>query len=264
MSCGSVRESLLELLDEPAGSLPAPLRGHLDSCAACRDEWSEMREAWMMLGRMPEEPSSDRLRARFHAMLARETAGVRGARLLSGWTLRPAQLGGALAATLVAGILLGIWIQSREKQRDEMEALRAEMRSMTQLVTLSLLRHQSASERLRAVGLCEASPPDDELVQALLRVVSDDPSANVRLAALDVLASMPGRTDVRAGLLAAFPGQASPPVTAAMASLLLELDGAEAVEAVRSAAADDRLPGSVRDYLGKILEERVKRTGTGT
>ena len=275
MSCEQVRESLLEFLGEPKDALPEDLRVHLESCAACREEQAEMQDTWAALGRMEEEPSSDMMRARFHAMLARESAGLltpsagsaakraQGA-LLSFWTLRPALQAGMLAATLVVGVLLGTWIGSRQGNSDGIEELRAEMRTMNRAVTLSLLNHQSASERLRAVGLCESAPPDEELIKALLRVVDDDPSANVRLAALEVLASVPARPDVLAGLLESLPRQASPPVTAAMAALLLELDGSDAVEAVRHAARDDRLPDSVRQYLLRMLAESAKATGSGT
>ena len=212
------------------------------------------------------------MRARFHAMLAAETAGVRSTApapkkgtLISFFTLRPAFQVGALAAALLIGVFLGTMIGTRQGRQDGIAELRDEMRSMTHAVTLSLLQHQSASERLRGVGLSEGTKPDEELVAALLRVVNDDPSANVRLAALDVLGSLAGRSDVRAGLIASLPHQGSPPVTAAMASLLLEMDGSGAAEAVRHAATDDKLPDSVRQYLLKILAEKNgKATGSGT
>ncbi|MGH9869678.1 MAG: hypothetical protein ACREAA_16125 [Candidatus Polarisedimenticolia bacterium] len=278
MSCEHVRESLLEFLGEPDHAIPGDLRAHLEGCAGCREELAEMRDTWVALGRIEEEPSTDRMRARFHAMLARESAAAipdRPApattrRDTSGpprwWAMRPAFQAGLLAATLVIGVFLGTSIGSRQGGREQIEELRAEMRSMTRAVTMSLLMHQSASERLRGVGLCETAPPDNEMVEALMRVVNEDPSANVRLAALDVLASMPARRDVRDGLIASFPRQASAPVMAAMASLMLDLDGADAADAVRAAAADDRFPDTVRQYLQKILAEsgKEKKVGTGT
>ncbi|HKY31382.1 MAG TPA: hypothetical protein VJV23_02515 [Candidatus Polarisedimenticolia bacterium] len=279
MSCQDARETLLDLLQAPQAAVPDGIRAHLEGCPACRQELAEMREIWAALGRMEEETSGDRMRARFHAMLAAESAGARSAPRAGAaeeetrWTSggrthrrvpRPALWAALPAAALLAGLLVGMGMERRLGARSEIEHLRAEMRSMTQAVTLSLLRHQSASERLKGVGLCEATLPDDDLVQALLRVVRDDPVANVRLAALDVLASLPSRPDVRAELVASFPGQDSPPVKAAMAALLLELDGAEAVGAVRSAAADDRLPDSVRRYLMEILAERDRAKGAGT
>ena len=71
-----------------------------------------------------------------------------------------------------------------------MQALRSEMLAMNRMVTLSLLQHQSASQRLRAVSLSHRGTPDTEVVGALLDVINQDDSVNVRLAALDVLAGM--------------------------------------------------------------------------
>jgi len=275
MSCERIRESLVEFLEVRGEALPADMRSHLEGCAACRQELGEMQGTWAAMGRMPEEQGSERMRVRFHAMLAEETAGMRprtvgrparraeGARL-AWWTLRPAFQLPALAAALLVGVLLGAQIGALRENGNGIAELRNEMRTMTRAVTLSLLQHQAASERLRAVSLVQAAAPDEEMIGALLRVVNDDPSANVRLAALEVLASLPERPDVRAGLIESFPRQASPPVTAAMAALLLEMDGSGAVEAVRDAAADDRLPESVRQYLQSILAERDRAVGSGT
>ncbi len=276
MSCDLVREYLQELLEERDEALPGDLRRHLEVCPSCRQELAMLRDTWRTLGRIEEESSSERMRARFHAMLAHEAAAARqpgpvreptreSVGRFPWWGLRPAFQAGLLAATLLVGVLLGTWAGSRQTGRNEIEGLRAEMRSMTRAVTLSLLQHQSASERLRGIGLSEEAPADGEMVQVLLGVVNDDPSVNVRLAALEVLASMRGRRDVVEGLLASFPHQASAPVTAAMASTLLELDGAEAADAVRAAATDDRLPDTVRQYLTTILAKRGQtRTGAGT
>jgi HEAT repeat protein len=273
--CEQARESLVEMLGEPETSLPEDVLAHVNACAACGIEAAEMQETARALGRLGEESSSERMRARFYTMLARESARVRpdapaqatrraSGGLLSGWFLRPALQAGLLIAVLLAGVLLGMRVGPRPGSTQEIEALRAEMRSMSQAVTLSLLQHPSASERLRAIALCALTPPDDAIVDALLRVVADDPSANVRLAALDVLGSVPARPGLPAELIDSFRRQASPAVMAAMASLLLKMDGADAVEAVHSAASDDRLPESVRDYLQRLLAERGKAAGAGT
>jgi hypothetical protein len=274
MSCEPMRESLVALLGDPGDPLQPDLQAHLEGCAACREELARMRQTWVALGSLGEASSSERMRGRFFAMLAAESAAAdapvpvaaprRAAREpVAWWSLRPALPAGLVAAGLLAGVGLGAWIGSRQAGQAEIEQLRAEMRTMTHLATLSLLGHQSASERLRAIGLSETTPPDEELAQALLRVVNEDPSANVRLAALDALASMSSLPEVRAGLFASFPRQESPAVTAALASLLLEVDGSDAVAVVRAAAADERLPDSLRRYLRTLLAERGRKRGAG-
>ncbi len=59
---------------------------------------------------------------------------------------------------------------------------------MRQLVALSLMQQQNASDRLRGVNYTYRVEPDDpQVLSALLTTVNHDPSVNVRLAAVDAL-----------------------------------------------------------------------------
>ena len=59
---------------------------------------------------------------------------------------------------------------------------------MRQMVALSLMQEQSASERLRGVSWAMPRAVDDtEVLSALLTTVNQDPNVNVRLAAVDAL-----------------------------------------------------------------------------
>src|SRR5438128_11544340 len=94
------------------------------------------------------------------------------------------------------GLLLGRFLPERP-QADRTDGgtnvralaqLREEMSSMKQLVTLSLLQQQSASDRLRGVEWsCRLAQPDEHVLSALLRALDSDPNVNVRLAAIDAL-----------------------------------------------------------------------------
>src|SRR4029079_11668143 len=121
----------------------------------------------------------------------------------------------------------------RRGERSEVAELRQEVRSLNHMVALSLLERDSASERLRGVSWTESSASADRggdpaLLEALLDAVRNDPSVNVRLAAIHAIASRPGRAPVRRQLLAAFAAESSPLVQAAIADTVLAADGAEA------------------------------------
>ena len=63
-----------------------------------------------------------------------------------------------------------------------------EIANTREMVALSLLQQQSATERLRGVdytGRLRTMEPD--VVSALTKAVAHDPSVNVRLAAIDAL-----------------------------------------------------------------------------
>src|SRR2546423_14579651 len=66
--CSAMRESFPLLLTE---SLDAQTRElthqHIESCAECADEWQGMKEAWRMMGELPELEPPARIRQRFLA-----------------------------------------------------------------------------------------------------------------------------------------------------------------------------------------------------
>ena len=164
-----------------------------------------------------------------------------------------------MAATLVVGVMLGSNLNNDDSDRQAILDLQTQMQTMARAVTLSLLEHQSASERIRAVGMTEGSNPDGQIVEALLKVINDDQSVNVRLAALDVLAGLAQRPEVRDGILDSFPRQDSAPMQAAMVDVLLTINGPRSRTEIRRAMEGDRLLDNVRDYL----QQAVNKGGKG-
>lgn len=266
MNCEQASEQILDLVDGELGEAEAAhLREHLEMCGACREETAAARETWSMMGRMEEGRPSDAMRARFSEMLAghRSGPGAAGrATSLAGWLriLRPARP--ALQAAVALGmLLLGVWLGPRlgsgPGASREIRQLRAEMESMNQAIVFSLLENRSASERLRAVSLTGETLPDDRLIDALLQVVTTDPSVNVRLAALEVLSQMAKRPDVHQRLLEAFPTQSSPTMTVALADVLMAVDGPRSRTVIENTMNGKELPDDVRAYLrNALVEER--------
>jgi hypothetical protein len=267
MNCEQVRDELLDLLDgQPDETTSAALREHLEGCAGCRREADEAKETWSLLGRLEENRSSEAMRSRFYEMLEshRSQTGARSPRvgltewLESWWPRRPALQAGIALAMLVAGLWLGPRVGLGPGEPAELQELRDEMRSMSRTVTLSLLEHPSASERLRAVSLSQRADQNTDLIQAMIDVINTDPSVNVRLAALDLLSRMMQRTDVRSGLLEAFPRQEEPTMQVALAEVLMAMNGPRSRETIQKTIEGGELPDPIRDYLKKILSEGGK------
>ena len=67
-------------------------------------------------------------------------------------------------------------------------AMRSEMHDLREMVSLSLMQQQSASERLKGVSwIGQIDRPSSELAVALLDALMHDPNVNVRLATVDAL-----------------------------------------------------------------------------
>jgi hypothetical protein len=73
--CDEVMVSLERALDDGATEAPAAVRSHLDSCAACRDAWQDLRATEQLLASVAESDAPAppaHLRARVMDAVARE------------------------------------------------------------------------------------------------------------------------------------------------------------------------------------------------
>jgi len=290
MNCNEAIELLTESLAEPlAPRAAADLAAHLAACDACRAEAADVRRIWKELERLPDEIPGEEMRQRFAASLEPylEAAASRGgsggtggprralASLgsgLEGWLerwlpRRPLAQAGLAAATLAAGMLIGSLavfgrpsatngMGGADRQHGEIHALRDEVRSLSRLVTLSLLKQDSASERLRGVSFGRAAGSGDERVlAALLDTLRHDPDVNVRLAAIDALAPAFGQPAVRGQLVREVGAQRSPMVQIALIDLLLARDRAGTQRQLLDLAASPSLDATVRGYLQTRLRQ---------
>jgi len=122
---------------------------------------------------------------------------------------------------------------------------------MRQLVTLSLLEQQSASERLRGVDYSSrVDQSDTQVLGALLHAVNHDPNVNVRLAAVDALRKFAGNPAVRGTLDQALVKQESPLVQLALIDFIVDTRDKTALP---SLAALERNPVADKNVKEKAL-----------
>ena len=137
-----------------------------------------------------------------------------------------------------------------------MTALRTEVQSLSRLVALSMMRQESASERLQGVrygrlaaGAYDQDSQDDQVITALVEAVGSDPNVNVRLAAIDALAPAVARPEISGRLVETFDRQDSPLVQIALADALLDAGQPEARQALAGLASAESLDPTVADHL---------------
>jgi hypothetical protein len=259
-----------EMLDYLAGTLPddrlAEIRAHLAQCQTCRDEVDATAEMWGELGAVPApRPESARMRARFDAALQGYIDGQAESRVVGMASARRTsvrwqpwiQLSGA-AALVVIGVGIGRMVPPAPAAQPspEIALLRDELRDTRQMVALSLLQQQSASERLKGVTTSsQLERPGTEVVSALLDTLKHDPNVNVRLASVDALRRFSGRDTVRRGVVEALPVQESPLVQIAMVDFILEAAGPDVKSVLQRLAEDMMLNQAVRARAERGLRQ---------
>ena len=259
MNCDRIAEMMPGYLEgslshEKAGELEE----HMEQCAPCR----ETLAVWNELAMLPEELPGPESRQRFEAMLGAYREGRSSAKgirerqgsVLPVWAFgnRGLGLAAGLACAvvlLVGGFLAGRYTDGSDAHaRNELAAMHAELTNMRQLVVLSMLQQQSATERLQGVSWStQESHADPQILAALLHTLRYDTSVDVRLAALDALSRHGNQPQVRTGLLEALEPQQSPLVQVAVIDLIVELRDTQAIEQLQNMQQNQNLNPAVRE-----------------
>ena len=254
MNC---EEARIQFVDYWRGTLEDPtgeFRNHLDSCERCQAEAHELRDLWGTLGNLPEEDPSLDLRVRFYDSLRawRQREGERRKALW--WLRHPVFQAASAAAILVIGIATGYFVRGRDTS--EVSQLRGEVYNMRQLVALSLLQQQNASDRLRGVNYAyRVEQSDPQVLSALLTTLDHDSNVNVRLAAVDALRNFTDSPVGRRGVVQALAKQDSPLVQIAILDQIVELHEKSAVPAIQFLLSGQDVNPDVRQRAQWALKQ---------
>ena len=259
MKCQEIEGLLPDYLEGKLNSdRSIKVEEHVSQCSECREEV----EIWKKLALLPEEQPSEQSRARFRSMLesyqegrweksslASEHGKFKGLGELVAWLRTPSLSGAWACVLLVAGFLGGRYIDRGDARDRQMVAMQTELHSTRELVALSLLQQQSASDRLKVVGMTtRMAAPDPQVLDALQHTLRNDSSVDVRLAALDALSRYGSRPDVSRGLVDSLSGEQSPLVQIALIDALVDLHEAKAVEPLKRLQRDPNIDPTVREH----------------
>jgi uncharacterized membrane protein YidH (DUF202 family) len=258
MKCEQIVELLPDFLcGGLQGTQAESVQRHLGECAECRDEVA----VWQKLALLPAVEPSPHARRRFEEMLRTYQAGREERQSVPAVRVQPAapragfhwlrlplvQLAGGLALVAI-GFFIGNASNRVRSRSDDLAAMRSELTNMRQLVVLSMLQQQSASERLQGVSYSQSeSRLDPQILAALLHTLRYDSSVDVRLAALDALSRHAGQPQVRSGVTDALQPQQSPLVQVALIDQLLEWRDPHTVERLRDFQQSPNLNPTVRE-----------------
>ncbi|MBS1545112.1 MAG: HEAT repeat domain-containing protein [Bacteroidetes bacterium] len=194
-----------------------------------------------------------RLDDAFHAMMEKEKA--RQNRFSISWpsiTWLPRI--GVAAAMLVAGWVAGSkW--SSPAPDSNVQQLTQQVSELKEMMLLSLLEKESATERLRAVSLTsEMDKVSDKVTDALFQTLNKDPNVNVRLAALDALKPYVQQSNVREGLVRAIALQDSPLVQVSLAELMVAIQEKKSVTELKKLLESNKTPKEVKERIQKSIQ----------
>lgn len=159
------------------------------------------------------------------------------------------------AVMLIIGFLSGYLFFPSRSGNKEVAELKGEVLQMKEMMMLSLLEKESATERLKAVSLTSGmTRVSDKVTTALLQTLNNDENINVRLEALEALKPFVRDSRIRAELVRSIGKQESPLVQVALAELMVQLQEKSSLKELKKILENENTPRDVK----KQIEESIK------
>ncbi|MCB0491092.1 MAG: HEAT repeat domain-containing protein [Cyclobacteriaceae bacterium] len=155
---------------------------------------------------------------------------------------------------LIAGFAGGYWM-NKPQEKDDVASLTREVTDLKEMVMLSLLEKESATDRLKAVSLTsEMNQASKKVTEALIKTLNEDGNVNVRLAALDALRPYVRESNVRESIIRSIANQSSPMVQVALAELMVELQEKKSVKELRKLLEEEATPKDVKERIEESIQ----------
>lgn len=202
-----------------------------------------------------EPVPSMRLNDQFYSMLAEEKKKLSGgfSFQLPSWNVLLPRL--AFAAVLMIVSFVGGYFLQRPSSNPDVHQLTQQVGELKEMMMLSLLEKESASERLRAVSLTdEMVQVSEKVTQALFQTLNHDSNVNVRLAALEALKPYVRQNEVREELVRSISQQDSPLVQVMLAEVMVAIQEKKSVGELRKILDNERTPADVKSKIKKSIE----------
>jgi hypothetical protein len=200
-------------------------------------------------------PTSD-LDDRFYQMLALEKKSKSSFswRGFFSWPELAPKLAMA-SVMLVIGVAIGYFIKPATPSSTGDQAVAQQLTELKEMVMLSLLEKESATDRLKAVSLTEQmDAASTKVTGALLQTLNEDENVNVRLAALEALKPYVRDSHVREELIHSIANQKSPLVQVALAELMEEFKVKSSVKELQKIMQSERTPKEVKNRIKQSID----------
>jgi len=229
------------------------LRNALDSMDPIPEEYQADAELFSMIGALSQESAEKEID------FAREEKKLvqlepKDSTINLSWVARIA----AGFSLLMVGVAAG-WILGRDGAgSSDVTVLRQDMNEMKQLIALSQLRKESASERIMATyKFKELDSASDEILDALIYTFNNDNNANVKNAAAEALFKFGNHDKVRKAFINGLNNQSNPVLQIKLIDMLVGLDEKRALPKLQKMMQEEAQMKIVKQKaaqgIGKLL-----------
>jgi len=160
------------------------------------------------------------------------------------------------AVALIIGLAGGYWLKpAAPSSPGQLADVTQQLSELKEMMMLSLLEKESATERLKAVSLTQdMGQVSQKVTSALFQTLNEDSNVNVRLAALDALKPYTKEHLVRQELIRSIAQQDSPLVQVALAELMAQLQEKSSVQELQKILKSKRTPDDIKKKIEQSID----------
>jgi hypothetical protein len=158
---------------------------------------------------------------------------------------------------LIIGVGIGYFLKPAAPANTSTgdQAVAQQLTELKEMVMLSLLEKESATDRLKAVSLTEQmDAASAKVTGALIQTLNEDENVNVRLAALEALKPYVRDSHVREELIRSIGQQKFPLVQVALAELMAQFQVKSSVKELEKIVHSDKTPTDVKNRIKQSID----------
>jgi len=244
------------------------LQQHLKSCPSCQAEAECLNRIWEKLKAVPEEIPDEGLTIRFNNMLEAFKLGMKPKkvpltlktffrRLAIPWQTKvPSLQFASVVLLLLVGLVSGYLLHPLISKENNVGQLRSEIAALQQMIAASLLKQESASDRLQGViWSAKVANQSSDILSKLMLTLNSDPNVNVRLAVVDALYLYRKNPLIRDSLINSLALQESPLVQLALVDLLSDIKEEKALNALKELINKNHLNPEVKKRAESWIDQ---------
>ncbi|MEM8762170.1 MAG: HEAT repeat domain-containing protein [Bacteroidota bacterium] len=255
-------QSMAYLAGEMSATEESAFEAFLKENPGYQSRFEEVKSSWALLSALESPEPSEAMDDAFIKMLdAAEQNKVKNT-VPSFWS----KWRGIFTPNMAFGMLLllvglGVGYQFGPKENTLPQnnvVVEEETEAVRQKLVLTLLEQPSANQRLDGVNEAnKIKEVDDMVISALLQTLNNDPNVNVRLAAIESLASYVDKPIVRQGLVQSIAQQESPLVQVTLANLMVALQEKSSIEPFKQLLKEKQLDTTVKKQIQKSINSII-------
>ncbi len=159
---------------------------------------------------------------------------------------------------LLIGLVVGNMLMPNRGYEKQISAMSLEISEMRELMVLTMIKGDQATDRIKAVNYIEdMKDVDTKVIDALFKTLNNDENVNVRLISLETLTKFTNIAFVREGLIKSLNQQESPIVLLELADVLIQLQDKRSIKELKNLLKKENLDPNLRMTIESGLKKVI-------